>query len=166
MQVFKSLNETEYSHLMELLERSFAHDSEVCSILYLLATTGARVNEVLSLRKDQLDPVERTVHIFANKGSNNRLLPVDRSWFERIYNLHQGLYVFSSSYTRIRLAWLMYRPKALPLHSLRHTRAIRAYKASKDVHLVKELLGHKSINNTLIYMNYVNSRQNLKKVMR
>jgi len=36
-------------------------------------------------------------------------------------------------------------------HSLRHTFAMRVYARTKDLLLVKKLLGHRSINSTLVY---------------
>lgn len=41
-------------------------------------------------------------------------------------------------------------------HTFRHWKAIREYRKTKDVLHVMQTLGHRSINNTLIYTHLVN----------
>ena len=36
---------------------------------------------------------------------------------------------------------------------------------TKDIHLVRNLLGHKNINNTLIYLDYVQSQDDFRKAL-
>jgi len=54
---------------------------------------------------------------------------------------------------RRRLALKLQNPRLLQIsfHTLRHWKATTEYHRTRDILYVKQLLGHKSINNTLIY---------------
>jgi integrase len=48
------------------------------------------------------------------------------------------------------------RIEQITFHTFRHWKATMEYQRTKDILYVKQLLGHKSINNTLIYTQLVN----------
>lgn len=48
----------------------------------------------------------------------------------------------------------------ITFHTLRHFKATMEYHKTKDILHVKQLLGHKSINNTLIYTQLVSFESN------
>jgi len=52
------------------------------------------------------------------------------------------------------------RLNEITFHTLRHFKATMEYHKTKDILHVKQLLGHKSINNTLIYTQLVSFESN------
>jgi integrase len=64
----------------------------------------------------------------------------------------------SFSRQRKRLARKLQNPRLLQItfHTLRHFKATIEYAKTKDILHVMRLLGHKNINNTLIYTQLVN----------
>ena len=124
--------------------------------------------ELLNLRKADLDPEERTVFIRGLKGSSDREIPLKSQLFDQIWREAQkteGELIFPISYNRLRQIWQLYRPVHKKFHCLRHTFAIQLYKKTKDVRLLQMALGHRNIVNTMIYADYVYSREELRKLI-
>lgn len=122
--------------------------------------TGARASELLGITKADLDSRHRTVFIRGLKGSNDRYVTLPRDFFDRLQRYadkQTGPQIFTISYSRFHQIWEHYRPSKKKVHALRHTFAINLYRACKDLHIVKQCLGHKSLNNTMIYLNFINS---------
>ena len=67
-------------------------------------------------------------------------------------------YIEQSFYTkRKQLAFKLQNPRLLNIsfHTLRHWKATTEYNRTKDILHVKQLLGHRNINNTLVYTQLV-----------
>ena len=137
-------------------------DIGACFIL-LAHYTGARTSEVLAVR--QTDLVEGSVLIRGLKGSLDRELPLPDKLFKVLKKL-PGPQLFTFHRSTAMRHWAMYRPNPnRSLHSLRHTLALRLYKETKDIRLVKYVLGHKSIHNTMKYADYAYSQGELRRVI-
>lgn len=167
MKVHRHLSADQYAAFMRRLEAMKHTHTELALAFYLLAVTGARCQEILKVESVQLNDHDKSLSIVANKGSSDRTLPLDPDWYDLLAHFSRGRRrIFNFNYTAIRRAWLSFRTADLPLHSLRHTRGIRAYEATKDIYLVREVLGHRNIENTLVYVNFVNSKENKKAAMK
>ncbi|MDH7478357.1 MAG: tyrosine-type recombinase/integrase [Candidatus Bathyarchaeota archaeon] len=59
---------------------------------------------------------------------------------------------------RKQLAYKLQNPRLMQIsfHTLRHYKATMEYRKTKDILHVMQVLGHKNINNTLIYTQLVN----------
>ena len=139
--------------------------------LRIAKETGARIGEILRLKWTEIDKVSRTIRFNApEKGSNPRILRVS----SELINVLEGLprrneYVFGTKRGhgkpkdycsvlrsgRRRAARKLGNPRLLRItfHTARHWKGTMEYHKTKDIIHVKELLGHKSINNTMIYIN-------------
>jgi integrase len=164
----KYLLEPEVERL-EYILRSFANkDPRNCTLLWTCLHSGARAQEVLNLRVEDLNTYDETVFFRGLKGSNDRELPVQSWLFQRlvheITNARDET-LFPITYNRLRQIWELYRPVHKKLHALRHTFAIRLYKKTKDLRLVQVALGHRNITNTMVYADYVYSQQELRKLI-
>jgi integrase len=64
-------------------------------------------------------------------------------------------------YQRKRIAFKLQNPKLLKikLHTFRHFYACKLYHTTKDILLVKEKLGHRNIQNTMVYTRLVDWEQ-------
>lgn len=151
----KYLNETEYAHLRNLVRRMRLSDTRNCLLLEVAMATGARASEILNITAEDLNPTDRSVFIRGLKGSNDRELPLKRGLFRAIKNhCPNSGKIFPISYARLWQIWENYRPAEKSFKSLRHTFAMRVYAKTKDIRLVKAALGHRKIENTLVYADY------------
>lgn len=164
----KYLLEPEVERLEHIL-RSFQNkDARNCTLLWTCLYSGARAQEVLNLRNEDLNSYDESIFIRGLKGSNDRELPVPGWLFQRLIQeaaRTRADLVFPITYNRLRQIWDFYRPVQKKLHSLRHTFAIRLYKKTKDLRLVQVALGHRNITNTMVYADYVYSQQELRKLI-
>jgi integrase len=161
---FKFLTETE---LLDL-KRSLARYNDRDSLLIQLALgTGARASELLGICMRDLDIEARTVLIKGLKGSNDREIPLTDELFNRLllYSNEIEGRLFPISYRRLDQIWHDIRTCKKNFHSLRHTFAIELYKKTRDIRLVQVALGHKQISNTMVYAQYVYSKEELRRII-
>lgn len=162
----KYLLEPEAERLEHLLRSHIDRDKRNCVLLFLALYTGARAQELLNLKVEDVNTYDETLFIRGIKGSNDRELPIHRWLFQELQKLlpPKGR-IFDISYNRLRQIWDFYRPTPKKFHSLRHTFAIRLYRKTKDLRLVQVALGHRNITNTMIYADYVYSQSELRKLI-
>lgn len=137
-------------------------------ILDLALATGARAQELLNLTKADLNAFDETVYIRGIKGSNDREIPLPPPLYQRLHRFAESREeerVFKLSYERLHQVWGLYRPVPKKFHALRHTFAIELYKRTKDIRLLQVALGHRNITNTMIYADYLYSKEELKKLI-
>jgi len=147
---------------------------KTATLLQLLKDTGMRIGEAAKLRWTDLDVEHHVVNVNApGKGSNARSLKTSRQLVAMLNKLpKKNQYVFggvhprSSSVTfsrqRRKLAAKLENPRLMQIHfhTLRHWKATMEYQKTKNILYVKQLLGHKSIENTLLYTQLVNFESN------
>lgn len=128
-----------------------------------LKDTGADPGELAQLRWIDINTENRTVNIKPVKGHNPRVLKVSEDFVRRLATIpRDSELVFSysslrSGYTdaRNRLARKMNNPRLrkITFTTFRHWVGTMEYHKTKDLLHVKKLLGHKRIENTMIYIN-------------
>jgi len=163
----KFLNDNELETLVKTLNKN--KESRDSILIFMAIFTGARCQEILNLRKKDIK--NKVVIVKGIKNSNDRSIPIPDDFYNTLLkymkNLSNDDCLFPVTTRQVRRIWDSYRPNSdLGFHCLRHTLGVRLYKASKDIHAVKTILGHKSIDNTMIYMNYVESNKELKKELK
>ena len=164
----KYLSDREFREISELLDRFRETDIRNTLILDLALSTGARATELLNLRKQDVGFDEQSIYIHGIKGSNDRELPLRKYLFKQLERHLEGCRtdrIFPISYNRLRQIWQFYRTSEKSFHCLRHTFALRLYKKTKDLRLVQVALGHRNIQNTMIYAEYVYSQEELRKLI-
>lgn len=140
----------------------------VATFLQLLKETGARSGEAWHLKWSDIDSATRTVRIRPEKGSKPRILPISQKLLEMLNSLpmDKGEWVFSKPQERLkhfanhfrrqrnRLARKLKNPMLtkITFHTLRHWKATMEYHKTRDIVHVMQILGHKNIKNTLIYV--------------
>lgn len=164
----KYLLEPEVQSLEYLLKRHWENDLRNCLLITLGLKTGARAQELLNLQRIDINSYDQTVFIRGIKGSNDREIPIRNEVFSKLQSwmlINKGNKLFDFSYHRLYQIWDLYRPCEKKFHSLRHTFAIELYKKTKDLRLVQVALGHRNINNTMVYADYIYSKEELKKLI-
>jgi len=137
--------------------------------LTLSKETGLRPIEVHLLKVKDIDFDQRLVYPTTAKNGSPRTLKISDNLASLLqthivrYNLKENDNLFrgreehyGDAFRRVRdrLANKLENPsiKTVRLYDLRHFFATMLYHKTKDILLVKQQLGHKSINNTLIYV--------------
>lgn len=163
----KYLLEPEKVELERVLRNFEDTNPRDCTLLWMALLTGARAQEALNIKKQDLNEHEKSVFIIGIKGSNDREIPVPPWLFKKLMQIKPAAdgRLFPISYNRFRQIWDLYRPIKKKLHSLRHTFAINLYQKTKDLRLVQVALGHRNITNTMIYADYSYSQTELRKLI-
>jgi len=160
----KYLTDLECLELERIIDKFYESDYRNCLIIELAYRTGCRAKEILNIKKSDLNEDEHSIYIHTLKGGNDREIPLPKKLWLRLIrysNESQGEKLFDISYDMLWVIWQSYRPCEKKFHALRHTAAIRFYRKSKSIHTVKTILGHSSINSTMIYLDFV---ENLKTI--
>lgn len=136
--------------------------------IFLLLNTGARASEILNLDHGSLCPVSHTLYIKGLKGSKNREIPLGEKLYE-LCRLHWQRNSKEPKPFNFTLRWLQYQwdklVKNKPLKATRHTYAVNLYKKTRDIKLVQTVLGHKNIQNTMVYVDYLYQKDELRQLL-
>jgi len=161
------LNASELKELTTLLSTRRDRDA---LIVELLLFTGARQEEISQTIGSDINLADKMIFIRGAKGSDSRELPLTDSLAKRLKSylgenrIGSNDLLFPISTRRFRQIWQNFRLGDKSLHKLRHTFAIELFKRHRDIRLVQFALGHRNINNTLVYSSYVYKVEELKKL--
>jgi site-specific recombinase XerD len=146
------------------------HECTTLLAVALMVTTGVRVNEVVSIRCQDIDLPSRSLRI-VGKGRRERHVFLTNDWItdltrsylktRRALGLEHAQLLFNSRHDpltpqamRSRLAKAArdagLRVRVTP-HMLRHTAATQLIEAGVDIRYIQRLLGHASLATTEIY---------------
>lgn len=149
----------------------------------ILATTAMRAEELSRLRVCDIDAAKGSLRIQGAKGSHDRHLYLPPRLLDAVLTRTACLGLAASDSIMgllhdnfkqlltprhahnakqcLREHWRALRHSIdadnIPLHGLRHTVAVTALENGLDLRQVQSILGHKNINNTIKYLDYVNS---------
>jgi len=138
---------------------------KLSAYLQLLKETGMRSGEADLLKWTDLDFERNTVKITPEKNSYPRILPLSSKCvamlksLKKIDNIVFGVLScncmrISLCITRKRLARKLDNPRfdQIHFHTLRHWKATTLYHQTKDILYVKQFMGHRRIESTLVYV--------------
>jgi integrase len=145
---------------------------KTAAFLQLLKETGARCGEAWRLQWIDVDFQNKKVRITPEKGGEPRAisitdklismlntLPKDKS---QIFNGNLRHFARSFRRQRTKIAFKLQNSRInnITFHTFRHWKATMEYYKTKDILHVMKMLGHKNINNTLLYTQLVNFESN------
>lgn len=163
----KYLSQDERDHLESTLRERLESDARNATMLLTALYSGARANELLGLTWNDIDLSTGEVRLATLKGGRPRAVVLPK--YVRValsaLKLASPERPFSISYTRLVEIWHLYRPTRKPFKSLRHTFAQRCYLKTRDLRFTQRALGHRSIKNTMIYLEYEYSASEYKRMM-
>ncbi|MEM2265301.1 MAG: tyrosine-type recombinase/integrase [Candidatus Hadarchaeales archaeon] len=164
------LNGRELGRLFAAVEGSDLFSLRNMAILALLARSGLRVSEVISLRVEDVELGERSgwVLVRRGKGMKERRVPLSaearkvlRAYMEARPK-NPGPLFFSRTFRPLNsrdverivkeAAWRAKINRRVTPHTLRHTFATRFIEAGGDLRTLQEILGHASISTTGRYL--------------
>ena len=136
-------------------------------LLMLVYSSGLRVSEAVTLRREHIDPGRKTVFVRAGKGRRDRYtLLSDRAarFLEEycsLYEITEWLFPGqpSSRHLSIRSAQNIFDKalakagiqRPLSIHSLRHSFATHLLESGTDIRYIQNLLGHSNLRTTERY---------------
>jgi integrase/recombinase XerD len=162
---FKPVEKIPFIPTEEELDQLIAGSGrKMAALLQSLKETGMRIGEALRLKWTDVDFERRVVSITPEKGSRARMLPISERLVEMFNSLpKKSERVFPTSDASVKLTFFRVRKKTakklgnprllkITFHTFRHWKATMEYHKTKDIIHVKELLGHRRIDNTMLYI--------------
>jgi len=140
-------------------------------ILKLLYSAGLRISELCQLKVEDIDSKRMLIRINQGKGKKDRLTLLSKSilgelreyylFYKPKYWLIEGYYENQYSTRTVQRIFIDAKKKAgitskCSCHTLRHSFATHLLESGVDIFNIKELLGHKSIKSTMIYLHVSN----------
>jgi len=156
----------------EKINLILGHASKKYVIIYKIAMEcGLRPVEIGNLTLNDIDLEKGLLSVYSAKNGNPRVLKLKNETLALLttyvkskeFGLNDRVFpsgsVISNTYERLKasVAKKLNAPelKKIRLYDLRHYYATMLYYKTKDILLVKEKLGHRNINNTLVYTHLV-----------
>jgi integrase/recombinase XerD len=136
-------------------------------MLSLIYACGLRRSELLNITFKDINRDRLTLHVFQSKGKKDRIVPLSPKILEMIEDYYRAyrpkVWLFEgqepgTQYSGRSLQLILKSAlkkgnikKPATLHWLRHSYATHLVENGTDINLIKELLGHNSLNTTQIY---------------
>jgi len=137
-------------------------------ILALAYSAGLRSQELIKLKISDIDFERRTIHIRQSKYKKDRIVPLSKYIAKGLKKYisveHPDTWLFNGKepdgrYSPKGLSWVMREAlkktgiqKKVNLHSLRHSYATHLLEDGVNIVTIKQLLGHATIQTTMIYL--------------
>lgn len=144
------------------------HNDKHRMLLQLIYSAGLRLNEGTHLKVSDIDSQRMTIHVQGGKGNKDRYTILSKVALEdlRAYwrRYRPRTWLFPGRHanqpladTSIQKAFQQAKEKAgirkeATVHTLRHSFATHLLEQGVNLFTIKELLGHKTIKTTLIYL--------------
>jgi len=167
------LSEVEMESFLEAIETATGYGKRDRAMFELMYVTGMRVGEVVALAVEDVDLSHGEVLIRKGKGGKDRIVPIGktaglflnewisnaRKWFDSGEDnslfLNSKGRALASSAIRHRLKYYLklsgIDKEGISPHSIRHSCATHLLAGGADIRFVQELLGHESLETTVIY---------------
>jgi len=158
-----------YRDLLEAIKRAYRdmdngrYRIKDLALVTVMVYTGCRLGEALALTKEDIDTKERVVRIKQSKkrGEFYRVVPIPSGLFWEImdrylWRVEGKLFDISERQARniVYKFTLRYLRKKLRPHAIRHSYALAVLEATKNIEVVRRLLGHSNYNTIKYYLDY------------
>ncbi|MBC6679973.1 tyrosine-type recombinase/integrase [Zhenpiania hominis] len=180
LEIIQALLKTVYEEEKnpQLSKRQHKHVLRDIAVLELLFATGIRVSELTYLKPENINLVDRTLHIYG-KGSKERVLYIENPDVLKSLIVYQKEFAsdiekcgyffvncrkarYSEQSVRNMVEKYMARidyPQHITPHMFRHSFATLLLEADVDIRYIQGLLGHSSVTTTQIYTHISSSKQ-------
>jgi len=178
----KFLTEQETDEFYEVLRNdTSSYGTRNRAIFHIAKYCALRVSEIGMLKFENYDSKRAEIHCERKKGSNSNTIRILDYEVKKCLDFHicerenmdfNSPYIFLSregnpiSRKTLDCKFKKYcRKTSIPrekqhFHVLKHTRAIELANLGVDIKEIQWWLGHKNINNTLIYLQFTTKQQN------
>ncbi|MEA3414440.1 MAG: site-specific tyrosine recombinase/integron integrase [Nanoarchaeota archaeon] len=140
-------------------------------ILQMLYSSGIRLNELINLKREDIDPSRKTILISQGKGKKDRITILSEKLSKDLFDYickteFKTKYLFESSRTKkysqktiqkiLEKSSKKLNKKVTP-HMLRHSFATHLLESGTDIRYIQKLLGHSNLETTSIYTKVANT---------
>ena len=140
-------------------------------ILQMLYSSGIRLNELINLKKEDIDPNRKIILVSQGKGKKDRITilsdKLSKDLFDYICKTEfKTKYLFESSrgkkYAQKTIQKILEKSskklnKKVTPHMLRHSFATHLLESGTDIRYIQKLLGHSNLETTSIYTKVANT---------
>ncbi|MCF6334292.1 MAG: tyrosine-type recombinase/integrase [Spirochaetales bacterium] len=176
--VKETLSMSEMNEFLDSIEPSDAQGLRNRAIFELMYSSGLRVSETAKLDAGDIDFENRIIHIRSGKFRKDRYVPVNEAamaFLKKYAHRRCEGAIFKGTRGRLGIGTInrifkkllkrkdLYR-EGLSTHSIRHCTATHLLSSGADLRYVQELLGHESIETTVVYTHEL--KENIKKIYR
>lgn len=145
------------------------------TVVMLLYSTGMRLSEIAALKITDIDSKNMRIKVVQGKGAKDRYTILSEQVLQELrayYIIYKPvIYLFNGSrkgcpishrsiqhLVQKALAYAGLNSKNYTVHTIRHSFATHLVDSGTDLHTVKELLGHSSLQITMRYMHLTTTR--------
>jgi len=136
---------------------SLTKEKSIYQYIFIALNTGARISEVCNLKWKDVDLENHIIHIHG-KGSKERTVPIPKQLFEFLKDRDKSevfVVTGSQNISNVTRNFRKYADRLkfydITFHNLRDTYASWLVQNGLNIKIIQELLGHDSIQTTLIY---------------
>lgn len=160
------LEEAEVVSFLESIEGVSFLDARDRALFELMYSSGLRPAEAGRVRREDIDVKSRMLMIRQSKFGKDRIVPVTETAMRHLVSLmeeREGAYLFGAQVKRplspntvarrfsLRLKAAGLEREGITAHTLRHSCARHLLAHGADIRYVQKLLGHESIETTVVY---------------
>lgn len=177
---WRGIPDLAYSQLLDTVIESEALSEQDKAYFLVLACTGRRASEILSIQREDVQITPEGIRLFIRpKGSQEHcdetwVYQEDQEAFKRLHGhlstVSEGLlFDYLGGYDSVRYLWTRYVTGKYTLHQLRHTAiSATANAEGAGVEIAQIQAGHKHIGSTMRYVKiqsqrYHSAMRNIKK---
>lgn len=178
----RSLSTTQINDILHVIKKYGYYRDEV--LFKFMIQTGLRVSEVVNLMNEDVDIHSGFIRVKSGKGNKERYVPIVNTLKDVLieYNEYKSLNNITTDYyfynlrnkqkiTRTNILILLKKyahmaginPDIISPHVCRHTFATLMLYKGCDLYVVSKVMGHNSINTTMIYL--TNNKYRNKQIM-
>lgn len=179
----KSLSTIQINDILKVIKEYGYYRDEV--LFKFLIQTGLRISEVVDLKNEDVDIKSGFIRVVSGKGSKERYVPIVNTLkddlvkyelYRQENNIKSSIYFYNlrntkKGITRTDILVLLkkyasmagFNPDVISPHVCRHTFATLMLYKGCDIYVVSKVMGHSSINTTMIYL--TNNRFRNKQIM-
>lgn len=140
-------------------------------ILQMLYSSGIRLNELINLKREHIDPSRKTILVSQGKGKKDRITLLSEKLSKDLFDYvckteFKTKYLFESSrrkkYSQKTIQKILEKSsrklnKKVTPHMLRHSFATHLLESGTDIRYIQKLLGHANLETTSIYTKVANT---------
>lgn len=121
--------------------------------------SGMRISEVVNLKPEDFNFIDKSIRINEGKNSKDRIVPIPKGWKEvhmKYIPIGVGQRSIQKEFEKACIeCGLKDKKPTVHFHSLRHGFATECLRSRIDIAIISGLLGHSDISTTSIYINLV-----------
>lgn len=140
-------------------------------ILQMLYSSGVRLNELINLKREHIDPNRKTILVSQGKGKKDRITILSERLSKNLFDYickteFKTKYLFESGrgkkYAQKTIQKILEKSskklnKKVTPHMLRHSFATHLLENGTDIRYIQKLLGHSNLETTQIYTKVANT---------